>query len=142
MSTSPTPTSNNWKFPSLSNILHLEIDGSNWAIYTICFRSAMHAINCWNYFDSSKPRPTPKDPNAPSKGEKEATTLWEKDDEIACYLLQQRLPDSAVLGLNSCTSTAMCWNRVSTKYTAKSMYAQNDLEQTFLDMHCPRGGDI
>ena len=68
--------------------------------------------------------------------------MWKKDDKITRYLLQQCLPDSTVLGLNSCTSTAMCWSRVSTEYTAKSIYAQNDLEQTFLDMCCPRGGDV
>ena len=28
------------------------------------------------------------------------------------------------------------------EYTAKSVYAQNDLEQMFLEMRCPKGGDI
>ena len=137
-----SPTSDNWKIPFLTNIPRLEHDGSNWAIYAIRFRSAMRATNRWDYFDGTKPRPTPKDPHAPSKDEKEATALWEKEDEIARYLLQQQLPDSTVLGLNSCTSTAMCWKRVSDEYTAKSVYAQNDKEQEFLEMRCPKGGEV
>ena len=142
MSNSPTSTSENWRIPSLTNIPRLEHDGSNWAIYAIRFRSAMRATNRWDYFNGSKPRPSVKDPQAPSKDEKEATELWEKEDEIARYLLQQRLPDSTVLGLNSCTSTAMCWKRVSDEYTAKSVYAQNDKEQEFLEMRCPKGGEV
>ena len=142
MSNSPTSTSENWRIPSLTNIPRLEHDGSNWAIYAIRFRSAMRATNRWDYFNGSKPRPSVKDPQAPSKDEKEATELWEKEDEIARYLLQQRLPDSTVLGLNSCTSTAMCWKRVSDEYTAKSVYAQNDKEQEFLEMCCPKGGEV
>ena len=137
-----SPTSENWKILTLTNILRLEHNGTNWAIYAIRFRSAMRATNRWDYFDGSKPCPTAKNPHAPSKDKKEAAELWEKEDEIACYLLQQRLPDSTVLGLNSCTSTAMCWKQVSDEYTAKSMYTQNDKEQEFLEMRCPKGGEV
>lgn len=64
------------------------------------------------------------------------------DDKIAHYLLQQCLPDSTVLKLNSCTSTFMCWKGVTNKYTAKSVYTQTDQEQEFLEMCCPKGEDV
>jgi transposase InsO family protein len=142
MSTSPTPTPENWKYSSLTNIPRLETDGSNWASYAMRFRMAMQATGKWDCFDGTKPRPIAKDPAAPTKDEKEAAAAWEKEDQVARYLLSQRLPDSTLLGLNSCTSATMCWNRVSDEYTAKSVYAQNDLEQAFLDMRCPKGGDV
>ena len=36
----------------------------------------------------------------------------------------------------------MCWAQVCGDYTAKSVYAQTDLEQVFHDMRCPKGGEV
>jgi len=57
-------------------------------------------------------------------------------------LLFQRLPDTTMLRLASLPTAHARWYRVSEEYTAKSVYAQNDLEQTFLEMRCPKGGDV
>ena len=103
---------------------------------------AMFASDHWDYFDGSKPRPIPKDHAAPTKDETEAMAAWDKQDNIARYLLSQRLPDSSVLSFNSCSSVQICWKQVSEEYRAKSAYAQSDLEQVFLDMRCPKGGDV
>ena len=43
MSTAPVTTTENWRYLNLSNISHLEIDGTNWAIFSIRFRQAMQA---------------------------------------------------------------------------------------------------
>ena len=34
------------------------------------------------------------------------------------------------------------WDVVHAEFTAKSVYAQNDLEATFYDMRCEKGGDV
>ena len=120
-----------------ANIPRLEPDGSNWAIFLMRFRMAMQATNRWDYFDGSKPRPVAKDTSAPTDEEKESAKCWEHDDLIARYLLSQCLPDSTVLRLNQYTMAQTCWAHVSDEYTAKSVYAQNDLEQAFFEMRCP-----
>jgi transposase InsO family protein len=106
------------------------------------FMWAMESMDRWEHFDGSKPRPIVKDVAAPTNEEKAASSVWEKADQKARFLLSQRLPDSAVLAFNSCTSAQMCWAQVCGEYTAKSVYAQNDLEQGFLDMRCPKGGEV
>jgi len=140
---STTSTSNeNPRFPSLTHIPRLEQDGSNWAIFQTRFQMAMIASNYWDCFDGSRARPIAKDLAAPTKDEEGAIATWEKDDNIARYLLSQRLPDSAVLSFSSCSSVQICWKLVTEEYRAKSAFAQSALEQVFLDMRCPKGGDI
>ncbi len=44
--------------------------------------------------------------------------------------------------LSSCTSTKEKWDKVTKEYQAKSTFAQANLKQAFLDMRCPKGGDV
>jgi hypothetical protein len=125
-----------------ANIPHLEPDGSNWAIFSIQFQEAMIVTRRWGHFEGTKSRPSPKDPANMSDSEKEEAERWEYDDMVASYLLSQRLPDTTMIRLAVLPTTHARWNRVTEEYTAKSVYAQNDLEQTFLEMHCPKGGDV
>jgi hypothetical protein len=39
-------------------------------------------------------------------------------------------------------TTKARWDRVHDEFTAKSIYAQNDLESTFYDMRCAKGSDV
>ena len=141
MSTTSTPYENP-RFPSLTNIPRLEQDGSNWAIFQTRFQMAMIASNYWECFEGSRARPIAKDPTAATKEEEGTIAAWEKDDNIARYLLSQRLPDSAVLSFSSCSSVQICWKLVTEEYRAKSAFAKSDLEQVFLEMRCPKGGDV
>ena len=102
----------------------------------------MQATRRWGYFDGSRPRPTPKDPNAPSADEAEEIERWEYQDLVARYLLSQRLPDTTAMRLSSYSTAQMRWARVNEEFTAKSIYAQNDLEQAFFEMRCPKDGDV
>ncbi len=67
---------------------------------------------------------------------------WVYDDQVVQYLLLQRLPDSTVVCMGPYTTTALRWEWVTDEFTAKSIYAQNDLETAFYNMRCPRGGDV
>ena len=40
------------------------------------------------------------------------------------------------------TTAKARWDCVHIEYTAKSIYAKNDLETTFYDMCCEKGGDV
>ncbi|KAH9034455.1 hypothetical protein EDB85DRAFT_2144297 [Lactarius pseudohatsudake] len=111
-----------------ANIPRLETDGSNWAVFLMRFCEVMDITNRWGFFDGSTPCPLPKDPMAPTNEEKAEKVKWEHDDKVARYLLSQQLHDTTA--------------RIAQEFTAKSVYAQNDLETAFYDMRCPRGGDV
>ena len=136
-----TPASQASRFP-LDSVPLLDPKDANWAIFKMCYMWAMESMDRWEHFDGSKPRPIVKDVTMPTTEEKEALSVWEKADQKACFLLSQCLPDSAVLAFNSCISAQMCWAQVCGNYTAKSVYAQTDLEQVFHNMRCPKGGEV
>src|ERR1700730_18507616 len=123
-------------------IPQLTPDGSNWAIFLIRFRQAMQANRRWGHFKGTKLHPTPKNSAKPTEEEAEATERWDHEDLIASFLLAQRLPDTTAMHLEQFPTAQARWSILSQEYTAKSAYAQNDLEDAFLEMRCPRGGDV
>jgi len=125
-----------------SNIPHLEADGSNWAIFTMHFWEAMQATWCWPHFDSTFTCPSPKDPNKVTDDEKKEIKKWDHEDTAAQYLLLQRLPNSIAVRLYTYITAKARWNHLTTKFTAQSVYAQNNLEQEFFDMQCTKGTDV
>ena len=136
----PTPSPSIEQLPA--NIPHLETDGSNWAIFIVRFREAMKVTRRWGFFDGTNSCPVPKAPLKPTDEETAAAEKWVYDDQVAQYLLSQRLPDSTVVRMGPYSTAALRWERVTNEFTAKSVFAQNDLETTFYDMRCPRGGDV
>ena len=124
------------------NIPRLDSEGANWAIFAMRFKGAMIAARRWGYFDGSKKRPVPADQNKPTDAEEEAMERWDGEDQIAGYLLIQRLPDLTAMEASQLDTAKERWEMVKREYTAKSEYARNDLEQQFLEMRCPKGGDV
>jgi len=96
----------------------------------------------WDYFDGSKMRPIPNDSNNITDVEKGECKRWDREDVIAQCLLGQRLPIETTMDMEAFPSAAEQWTAISALFTAKSMYNQADLHQAFLDMRCPRGGDV
>ncbi len=77
-----------------SNIPHIEMDGSNWAIFVMQFREVMQATHCWPYFKGTVPTPSVKDPSKVTDDERKAIKKWEHEDLAMHYLLLQHLPNS------------------------------------------------
>lgn len=136
----PAPPTSIEQLPA--NIPRLEPDGSNWAIFVVRFRESMQANRRWGYFDGTNARPVPADASNISAAESESIAKWDHEDLIARYLLSQRLPDSTAVRMGPYTSAKARWDRVHDEFTAKSVYAQNDLESTFHEMRCAKGGDV
>jgi hypothetical protein len=67
---------------------------------------------------------------------------WDSEDQIAGYLLIQQLPDLTAMEASQLTTAKERWEMVQKEYTAKSKYVRNDLEQAFLEMCCPKGGEV
>ena len=66
---------------------HLEPDGSNWAIFMMCFKDSMRVTGQWGYFDGSQPKLRPKDVKNITDVKIEAREQWEHKDAVASYLL-------------------------------------------------------
>src|SRR6267154_6703800 len=120
----------------LANIPHLEHNGTNWAIFKMCFSNAMKVMHQWAYFTGLNLYPEPVDVAKPSREEATTIVQWEYEDSVASYFLSQRLPDITEMQLAHCTTTQERWTLVTKEYQAKSAYAQADLHQAFLNMRC------
>jgi hypothetical protein len=104
--TMPPPTATSTTIKKLpANILCLKYNGSNWAIFKMCFSNAMKVTCRWAYFTGIIPCPEPIDAAQPTKEEATAIVQWEYEDSIVSYLLLQRLPDTTEMELANCTTT-------------------------------------
>jgi len=140
---SPPPTATPVNIEKLpANIPRLEHNGSNWAIFKMRFSNAMKVMRRWAYFTGLNPYPDPVDAAKPTKDEVAAIIQWEYEDSVASYFLSQRLPDTTEMRLANCSNTQERWDMVTKEYQAKSVFAQADLQQAFLDMRCTKGGDV
>ncbi len=128
--------------PLPTSIPHLEPNGSNWAIFSMHFQEAMEANQKWGHFDGTTPCPAPADTNAPTDAELKAVVNWNQDETVAKYLLSQHLPDSTTVCLRALVSAKQCWDKVKTKFSVKSQYAETDLLTAFSKMRCLHGGDV
>src|SRR6266702_2672092 len=128
--------------PLPTSIPRLEPNRSNWAIFSMRFQEAMEANQKWGHFDSTTPCPVLANATTPTDAEAKAVANWRQDEIVAKYLLSQCLPDSTTVHLKSLTSAKERWTKVKTEFSVKSQYAEADLLTAFLEMCCPRGGDV
>ena len=129
--------------PSLSaNVPHLDSEGTNWATFTFRFHRVMMLAGRWGYLDGSDARPIPKDPDNPMDTKKLEGRQWVRDNTIAQCLLSQRLPDKLAMDMEKYPTVKEQWDVISILFTVKSKYVKTDLHQAFLNMRCPKGGDV
>jgi hypothetical protein len=74
--------------------------------------------------------------------EKSDSKRWDCEDVIAQCLLRQHLPIETAISMEAFPTVEAQWTAIITLFTVKSVYSKADLLQAFLDMHCPKGGDI
>ena len=96
----------------------------------------------WDYFNSSKTRPIPKDSNNITDIEKGERKCWDREDVIAQCLLSQCLPIKTAMDMDEFPTAEEQWNTITACFTTKSVYTKADLHQAFLNMRCPKGGDV
>jgi hypothetical protein len=72
---------------SIPNISHLELSGTNWAIFSLWFQKAIKANQKWGHFDRSSMHPAAVDPDKPTDDEKAVQAEWDWAETVAKYLL-------------------------------------------------------
>ena len=96
----------------------------------------------WGYFKGSCKPPVAQDPDKPTNAEKEEAQRWEREDEIAQCLLGQRLPDEISMDMEAYPTVKEQWDALTLIAMPKSAHARAHMHQSFLDMRCPKGGDV
>jgi hypothetical protein len=124
------------------SVPYLEPHGANWAIFMMRFRDTMKAVRRWAYFTGEEPCPEGMGASKATSAEQGAIEAWEYEDSVASYLLYQRLPDAIVMRLSVCSTTHERWEKITREFQAKSAYAQADLHEAFLEMHCAKGEEV
>ena len=117
----------------------LDSEGSNWAIFYICFMDTTEAKGFWDHFDGSASPPSMSESS--TAAETAAKNQWDKDKRSAKALLTQRLPDSIVMEIHSKKTVKECWEAVVKEYTAKGVHAQMEIQAKFLMLRCPEKGN-
>ena len=111
-------------------------------MFALRFPKAMIAAGRWGHFDSSNPCPVPKDPCHPTDEETQAIWRWTHKDQIADYLLDQRIPKKIALDIMGFNTTKERWDYIKKHFSAKSEHTKADLYQAFIDMKCPRNSEV
>ena len=104
--------------------------------------SAMVLAGRWGYFKGTTTAPVPQDPSNPTPAENLEAQRWECKDEIAQCLLGQCLPDEISMDMDSYLTVKEQWDTLTVLTTLKTVHAQANMYQSFLNMQCPKGGDI
>ena len=136
-----------------ASVPKLETSGKNWLLFSIRFQLAVKAKGKWSHFDGTVSRP-----EAISADQAEAIVIgggedpndnlvecqleWDKDKDVALYLLSQRLSDSTLVSVEKYTLCSRKWATIVCEYTVKSVYAQTALHTKFLESKLLEGKDV
>jgi len=96
----------------------------------------------WGYFKGTTTAPVPQDPSNPTPAENLEAQRWEREDVITQCLLGQRLPDEISMDMDEYPTVKEQWDALTLLATPKTAHTQANMHQSFLDMQCPKGGDI
>jgi hypothetical protein len=114
-----------------TNVPKLDIKGTNWVIFSLCFQVAVEAKELWKQFDGTNPKPTGLPTSSGgtmtiSPPDPVTLAQWQKTENLAKHLLTQRIPDSTALHVCNLPDVVAMWMEIVCEYTKKG----------------PTGGDI
>ncbi|KAF8995506.1 hypothetical protein BDQ17DRAFT_1250699 [Cyathus striatus] len=115
-------TTNNTSPMNLSQTVDkLDSTGVNWVMFRTHFIGAMKAQKVWKHFMGEAKKPM--------EGSTGPTGLeaWQEKEDLASYLLMQKLPDSILAKYLSKQTVTQMWSGIVTEFTSKSMMMQTNL---------------
>ncbi|KZT68542.1 hypothetical protein DAEQUDRAFT_651581, partial [Daedalea quercina L-15889] len=105
----------------------LDSTGKNWLTFQQRFLIAVRQKKVWSHFDGSSPRPTPVAPTAPTQPEQAALDTWQEKEDLAMYLLTQKLPDVTFTKHRRKGTVATIWAAIIQEFSQKSMLLRANL---------------
>ncbi|KXN85596.1 hypothetical protein AN958_11091, partial [Leucoagaricus sp. SymC.cos] len=133
-----------------ASVPKLDVSGGNWVIFSLHFQMVVQGKGLWGHFDGSVPCPKPTTPITSSAPvpvltpasalppslviTKEMVDIWDRDENITCSLLAQRLPDSTLITVSVHQSVKTMWEMIVREFTYKSTFTQAHFHQEFMSM--------
>lgn len=128
-----------------SAVDRLEASGSNWMIFQHRFMIAVKQKKVWGQFDGSNVKPTRSFTLlTTTQGEEYQKNLlaWQEQEDLAQYLLMQKLPDSIFVKYIRKTSVAEIWTALVTEFTKKCLSMKAGLRSEFMALRYRKGADL
>ncbi|KZT63679.1 hypothetical protein DAEQUDRAFT_679965, partial [Daedalea quercina L-15889] len=110
-----------------SAVEKLDSTGKNWMTFQQRFQIAVCQKKVWNHFSGASAIPVPADPNAVTAAEQTAIDAWQEKEDLAMYLLTQKLPDITFTKHRRKGNTATIWAVIEQEFTQKSMLLRVNL---------------
>ncbi|TFY51058.1 hypothetical protein EVJ58_g10760 [Rhodofomes roseus] len=120
----------------------LESAGKNWLTFQQRFQIAVRQKKVWSHFDGSSPCPIPAAPTAPTQAERTALDTWQEKEDLAMYLLTQKLPDVTFTKHRRKGTVAAIWAAIVQEFSQKSMLLRANLRTQFLNMRSTPGANL
>jgi gag-polypeptide of LTR copia-type len=134
--------------PSLSDFANavdkLESNGSNWVMFQKRFTIAAKQKRVFGQLDGSNPKPVVASDATETEAASQRTQLaaWQEKEDLALYLLSQKLPDSIFSKVMEKDTVANMWSAIVMEFTEKSMMMRSNLHSEFMAMRYERGADL
>ncbi|KIL60213.1 hypothetical protein M378DRAFT_39448, partial [Amanita muscaria Koide BX008] len=121
----------------------LDVSGSNWIMFQRRFKIAVKQKQIWEFFDGTCTKPTltgnGKATPAEIRAYNKRIRAWQYHEDLAMYLLSQKLPDSIMSKYMRKETVADMWTAIENEFTEKSMLMQSQLHQEFMAMRYEKG---
>ncbi|KAF8984487.1 hypothetical protein BDQ17DRAFT_1183054, partial [Cyathus striatus] len=101
----------------------LNSTGANWVMFRTRFIAAMKAQKVWKHFTGDATKPAE---------DSTESAAWQEKEDLASYLLMQKLPDLILVKYLSKPTVAQMWSGIVNEFTSKSVIMQTNLHMKFL----------
>ena len=119
----------------VSNVPKLEVDGTNWVMFSTRIHIALTDKDVYGQLDGTSAGPDKAmDPNDYAG--------WLKKENQALNLLMQKLHDTTLTKVLSLDSAAKWWTAITNKFTVKSSHVVAAMQTSFDKMKCADNGNV
>ncbi|GBE84202.1 hypothetical protein SCP_0601800 [Sparassis crispa] len=120
----------------------LDTTGRNWLMFQHRLEIAVRQKGVWPHFDGSSKKPVAADPNKPTTDETDLIQEWQKKENLALYLLTQKLSDTTVTKYRRRSSVTEIWSAIVSEFTQKSILIRSNLRTQFSNLCYTPGADL
>ena len=119
----------------VSNVPKLEVDGTNWVMFSTRLRIALTDKDVYGQLDGTSAKPD-------KTTDPDDYAAWLKKENQALNLLTQKLHDTTLTKVLSLDSAAKWWTAITNEFTVKSSHVVAAMRTSFDKMKCADNGNI